>query len=317
MRKKPEMEYRFYQVPAGDPCLALTGTKWYQVYGVVSGLHFHNYLEIGWCYEGAGRMWFGEEDKVDFSGGDFTVIPKNYPHTTDSKRNGFCSWAYLFIDAEKIIKKTCGKKKILGDRIQHRLEARAHLYSGDDYPYIAEKIHAIFDLMKKREEFYQEIVGGLVQSLVFDIVRLNEWDEKIGGGGYEAQIGNANKLREDWVPVVVDYVGEQFMNQIKISDLSELCHMSEVHFRRLFSKYMKMTPVEYINLVRINNACEYMLKTNDSIIDIAHKCGYPTASTFHRNFKKVTGKSARDWQMSPKNWERQLLKYKIETKEGW
>ena len=47
-RKKPKMEFRYYQMPAGSPILALLGQKWVQNYGNdVDYLHFHNYLAIG------------------------------------------------------------------------------------------------------------------------------------------------------------------------------------------------------------------------------------------------------------------------------
>ena len=68
----------------GSPILALLGQKWVQTYGRgVNYLHFHNYLEIGYCYGGQGHMILGE-DKVFFNGGEFTVIPPNYAHTTNS-----------------------------------------------------------------------------------------------------------------------------------------------------------------------------------------------------------------------------------------
>ena len=49
-RRKPKMEFRYYQMSAGSPILALLGQKWVQNYGNdVDYLHFHNYLEIGYC----------------------------------------------------------------------------------------------------------------------------------------------------------------------------------------------------------------------------------------------------------------------------
>ena len=97
-RKKPKMEFRYYQMPAGSPILALLGQKWVQNYGNdVDYLHFHNYLEIGFCYEGDGVMAFGEA-KMRFSGREFTVIPPNYAHTTNSDLGTVSKWEYLFID---------------------------------------------------------------------------------------------------------------------------------------------------------------------------------------------------------------------------
>ena len=46
------MELRYYKMPEGSPILALLGQKWIQNYGNdIDYLHFHNYLEIGFCYE--------------------------------------------------------------------------------------------------------------------------------------------------------------------------------------------------------------------------------------------------------------------------
>lgn len=52
-KRKPKMELRYYKMPEGSPILALLGQKWVQNYGNdIDYLHFHNYLEIGFCYEG-------------------------------------------------------------------------------------------------------------------------------------------------------------------------------------------------------------------------------------------------------------------------
>ena len=51
------MELRYYKMPEGSPILALLGQKWIQNYGNdIDYLHFHNYLEIGFCYEGQGFL---------------------------------------------------------------------------------------------------------------------------------------------------------------------------------------------------------------------------------------------------------------------
>ena len=75
------MEFRYYKMPEGSPILALLGEKWLQSYGRdVDFLHFHNFLEIGYCYGGQGDMVLGEQN-LRFKASQFTVIPKNYPHT--------------------------------------------------------------------------------------------------------------------------------------------------------------------------------------------------------------------------------------------
>lgn len=52
-KKKPRMEYRYYEAPEKCPVLALLGEKWVQNYGYqIDYLHFHNMMEIGVCYYG-------------------------------------------------------------------------------------------------------------------------------------------------------------------------------------------------------------------------------------------------------------------------
>ena len=51
------MEYRYYEIPAGSPVLALLGDKWVQNYGRdIDYLHFHNHLEVGFAIMGKAQL---------------------------------------------------------------------------------------------------------------------------------------------------------------------------------------------------------------------------------------------------------------------
>ena len=52
-----------------------------------------------------------------------------------------------------------------------------------------------------------------------------------------------------------------------------------------------MTPVDYLNQVRIKKACDMIRKTGYSMEEIAVKVGFSTTSTFNRNFKRIVGTS--------------------------
>ena len=121
------------------------------------------------------------------------------------------------------------------------------------------------------------------------------------------------------IPVsrALDYITLHYMEPLKIEDLAAWSHISETHFRRIFSKYMNMSPLEYINLVRIRAACDYLKTTDDSVAAIAQKCGFSTPSTFNRNFKQVMGATPHEWRKRPQNYEQQLLKFAIHSEEGW
>ena len=75
-KRKKTAEFRYYRMPEKRTIIALLGEKWQQNYGRnIDYLHFHNFLEIGYCYEGRGSMILGTEEYL-FRGGEFTVSRK-------------------------------------------------------------------------------------------------------------------------------------------------------------------------------------------------------------------------------------------------
>ena len=308
-RKKPKMEFRYYQISAGSPILALLGQKWVQNYGNdVDYLHFHNYLEIGFCYEGDGFLVLGE-DESRFSGREFTVIPPNYPHTTNSDIGTISRWEYLFIDVEGFMKRFLDSP-VKAEKMIQRIYSKALFLREEEYPSISAKILKIMNIMRDGEEFYLEEAKGVLAALLVEIARLNRPSE-------EDRVAEETGKLTNMITRVLDFVSYHYMEDIKVEDLAKSCHISETHFRRIFTSYMKVTPLEYINTVRIQTACELLQKTDDPVADIAHKCGFTTNSTFNRNFKQIMGVTPIEWRKRPESYEQQILKFDIHSEEGW
>lgn len=307
-KKKPKMEYRYYEMPTDSPVLALLGEKWTQNYGRnIDYLHFHNHLEIGFCYSGKGILTLEDEDRI-FTGGMFSVIPKNFPHTTNSDGETLSSWEYLFIDADTFLAEFYHDNPIMADRMIRRVNRKVHFCKVTEMPEMVELIHQIMEIMRNRRELYLEEAKGIVLALLVEIARWN----KVEGEAEGKPVGNSSLISP-----ALDYISEFPDRQIRIEELAQMCHISETHFRRSFSECMNMTPVEYINWVRIKTACDELKKTNDSIGDIAVRTGFTTLSTFNRNFQKVMGISPHEWRKNPEHYERKLLNYDIKTQEGW
>ena len=308
-RRKPKMEFRYYQMSAGSPILALLGQKWVQNYGNdVDYLHFHNYLEIGYCYDGNGHMVLGEEEER-FYGGIVTVIPPNYPHTTNSDIGTVSRWEYLFIDVEGFMKRFLDSP-VKAEKMIQRIYSKALFLREEEYPSISAKILKIMNIMRDGEEFYLEEAKGVLAALLVEIARLNRPSE-------EDRVAEEMGKLTNMITRVLDFVSYHYMEDIKVEDLAKSCHISETHFRRIFTSYMKVTPLEYINTVRIQTACELLQKTDDPVADIAHKCGFTTNSTFNRNFKQIMGVTPIEWRKRPESYEQQILKFDIHSEEGW
>lgn len=305
-KKKPKIEYRYYDIPTDSPILALTGESWIRNYGNdVDCMHFHNHLEIGYCHFGEGYMNLGEE-VADYSGEVFTIIPKNFVHKTTSVIDGKCFWEYIFVDVSDFLKGFFKENQRMADRVQSRIEKRGYLYKAEDYPHLSELIRYLLDIMRGRQEFYMDEARALTGAILVEFARLNKGEEE-----------RAHEVQERTLAPALDYIHENLEQPIRIEQLAALCHISETHFRRKFSESVHMTPVEYINRVRIRAACEELRKTNDSVSAIAERTGFPTLSTFNRNFRQIMGVSPHQWRKNPENYEQKLLEYDVKTHEGW
>jgi AraC-like DNA-binding protein len=307
-KKKEKLEFRYYAIPQNEPVLALLGEKWVQSYGIdIDSLHFHNLLEIGYCYWGNGQLVL-DENNYRFSGDMVSIIPKNFPHSTKSDANTIAKWEYIYIDVESFIYSIYDKNSLYAENLIHRINKKAYFIGSCQNESIVWQIKEIIEEMRYKKELYAEAVQGLLLTLLMQIVRMDN------------TVQNNAKPSTVKVPQIqraLDYVCDNYNKSIPIEALADVCHISETHFRRLFSGTMNMSPIDYINFVRVERACDLMKKTQDSMEDIAVKVGFQTVSTFNRNFKKVLGISPYQWKIHPDNYEGKLLNCKILVQEGW
>lgn len=78
-----------------------------------------------------------------------------------------------------------------------------------------------------------------------------------------------------------------------------------------------MPPSEYLNVVRINKACELLAHGSTSIEEVARSVGYPVLSTFLRNFRKITGLSPSAWRKKALENPQNIATYQISVLKGW
>ncbi|MDE6622010.1 MAG: AraC family transcriptional regulator [Lachnospiraceae bacterium] len=305
-KKKKPAEFRFYEVPQDESVLALMGSKWIQVYGEnIDNMHFHNLLEIGYCHYGDGDLII-EDDMYRFGSGMVSCIPANVLHVTRSDADVMAFWEYIYIDPEDILRQWGKTAQEIRD-IMEAIGRRAFFIKADDNPMIVTLVRAIFEEMQNKSEHYRDCVRGITYSLLFEIMRFNGMRE-------EQSMWKSGSLQ---LESAIIYVEKNYAQNFKIVDLANECHMSETHFRRVFQEKMNMTPVEYVNFVRVKKACELIDKTDISMEDVAEKVGFATPSTFNRNFRRIIGTSPYQWKKRPDNHEGKLLEYKISALKGW
>ena len=309
-KKKDTMELRFYEVPQNEYVLALTGDKWIRDYGHdETGLHFHNLMEIGYCKSGTGELIL-DDLVLPYRPVMISIIPQNYPHITISTEGeGPSYWEYIFFDPLKVLAEIYPDDVLYQREVFHLLSKDAHFLNEWENGNLAILVKMILDEMRIKRPGYAESVHGMLMALVVEMIRLSE--------GFETVSEKKKKSGGTQISEALDYVKTEYADNIKIEDLAKVCHMSETHFRRVFESCMNMSPMDYINLTRVQVACDIMKRTSDPMDVVAKKVGFTTTSTFNRNFKKFLNTSPYQWKINPENYERKLLNYNISALKGW
>lgn len=311
MSKKKIMpvELRYYEMPQNENVLALLGDSWKRPYRQdADELHFHNFLEIGYCHYGDGEVIFEGRSVTHYSTGTLTIIPQNIPHATWSYGDINNFWEFLFIDVETFLAGVYKENVVFAHELITRIDKKPYVLKAEEHPILVESIMAVMSEKRNPSEFVSEIEKCLVQWLLLRIAALTPYEN--------AEIDHPMRHRKA-ILKALEYVSEHFMEPIKINTLAETCHISETHFRRLFQETIHMTPVDYINFMRIQKACEYLKSTNDSIEYIGTKVGFLSQSTFIRNFNRFVGVSPYKWKMTAEDNKMKLFDYKITALRGW
>jgi len=309
-KKKTEIEFRYYDIPRGEQVLALLGREWIREYGTdLDRLHFHNLLEIGYCIYGEGEMVF-DEKVVPYGAGTLTIIPKNHPHTTNSKPDTKSYWEYLFLNPEDVLKSMFPDNLNFAQKITEVINRKEQCYHNEEHPELVALIRLIMEECRERKSFSVECIRGMLSSLLTMIART---DAEVGKRLEELR--NRNGVQQ--IAPALEHIEQQYMEDMRMEELADKCSLSETHFRRLFTEYMHMTPVEYLNLIRIQQACELITKSRYSMEEVAARVGYTTISTFNRNFRRILGTSPYQYKKSSENYEAKLRKAKVLTRKGW
>lgn len=72
--------------------------------------------------------------------------------------------------------------------------------------------------------------------------------------------------------------------------------MSEVHFRRLFTRLYGVTPSQYLTAQRIRQAKVLLMESDRSVAEIAELTGYRSAWYFSRAFRRETGMAPTEYR---------------------
>ncbi len=109
----------------------------------------------------------------------------------------------------------------------------------------------------------------------------------------DSKLGDSHALKS-----VVNYCTKNFSKDLSLSILENELHISKYYISHLFSNKLKVRFNDYINSLRISEACRRLRRSDDTVTEISEAVGFGTLRTFNRAFTKQMG-------MSPSEYKKQ------------
>ena len=105
-----------------------------------------------------------------------------------------------------------------------------------------------------------------------------------------------SKMSDYYIKEAVNFIEQNFQNNISIEDVAAVCGINRSYLGRIFRTSTGRSPQEFLIQYRMTKAAELLKLTTLSIGDIGSVVGYENALHFSRAFKNVYGVSPRAWR---------------------
>lgn len=90
---------------------------------------------------------------------------------------------------------------------------------------------------------------------------------------------------------VIQYTFEHYADHITLEEVAEVANMVPSAFCRFFKQRTRKTYFDFLNEIRIRNACKLLMNKDLTVVEICFQSGFNNLSYFNRKFKDITGYS--------------------------
>lgn len=242
---------------------------------VMAAPHCHTFFELFYVESGACSFFIGN-NVYDLHEGDFMLIPPQVFHYTRYPY-GACRRCNVFFRAgdvgERVKEALPQGEKFFG---QIRIFQVPEAYRGQ----IAELIAGMAREEKICDSLSEPILETLLQQLFLLCCRectfLEDMPEDIHTTDRE-------------IVLAAQFIGQHYMDDISAADIAKAAGYSPNYLSRRFREAAGIGVHEYLMFIRLQRAALELVSTDDSVTEIALRCGFSDGNYFKDAFKKKYG----------------------------
>ena len=259
-------------------------------------MHKHDFIEIVYVISGSGKHVVGDH-QYETKKGDLFIINYDVPHGFFPYFEGEkgpvvynCVFMPKFLDAALLssihfqdLTSSFLFKSLFPDNASPLPDLNLQGAYFKEIGILFSKMHSEYMGMKKG---YCDIIRAYLIELIIKIFRHMELH-------MQKEILPKNI---ELVNSAIDYLKQNYNTDIKLEDVAIKSFISKNYFSKLFKDVTGTNFSDYIQVLRIDEACSLLKSTDKKIINIAMETGFNDLKFFYEVFKKITGKTPGDYR---------------------
>ncbi len=107
----------------------------------------------------------------------------------------------------------------------------------------------------------------------------------LSSAGYDPE----RQLADPRMSRVVAYIHEHLTESLTVSEVARVAGLTPNAFCRYFRSCSHRTFTDFVNELRVREACRLLQSSGQSVARIAFECGFGNLAHFHKEFRKRTG----------------------------
>lgn len=247
--------------------------------------HEHNRWELMFIYSGSCTLYVGDEIYMLNPGG-LALIPPDMAHMTTYLAGSDHTRYVLYFNNDDL--------KWIADDSSQDIESIFHKHPVVHIPerrldYISSIIQKISYEHNGVDSLSLSFVHSYFHELILFILRCQMYEDNV-----ITKMDTGNEL----IQKVIEYIIENYHNDITMAATAELFNMSESSLSKKFKAFTGFRFREYLINVRTHAAADLLVNTSLSITEIADKCGFADSNTMGGTFKKIMGEAPGSYRKS-------------------
>lgn len=236
--------------------------------------HSHSFAEFFYVLRGE-IDFLTEGERHSLREDDLIIINPDAGHTEQPRGTGTVEYVSMGVEGIYLDPSDSGMWSSCG--LFHCRSARSE---------IRFFLRLLLTELETRQPHYENLSQYAFKSILLLIKRLQPQNFSV----------RAPKRTARECSAVKRYIDDNFRHPISLDHLAEISHLNKYYLAHAFREYIGMSPINYLNARRVEEACTLLRDTSHPISQIAGSVGFSSQSYFAQVFQKAVGESPGEYR---------------------